>query len=123
MFAGEQGAQDHHTALVVQQGRRGAEGVEQPVREAVEGNDLQARVAGELRVIQELAFELEGGLLGGQQHERRGIAGGAEQLSADFLQAAPGLAAAGGAEKEVNAHGAMVGRGVQSSRSKVGGRF
>jgi hypothetical protein len=36
------------------------------------------------------------------------------QLGADVREAAPGLAAASGAEKEVDAHAAMVGGEVES---------
>ncbi len=118
LLTGEQRAQHHHAAFVIKQVRHSAEGVEQPAREAVEGDDLQSRVTGELRVIEELSFELEGGLLGRKEQERRAC-GRAEQLGADFLEAAPGLAAAGGTEEEVDAHTAMVGREVQSSRFKV----
>lgn len=42
LLAGEQRAQHHHAALVVEEFGNGAEGFEQPTREAVKGNDLQA---------------------------------------------------------------------------------
>ena len=42
LLAGEQRAQHHHAALVVEEFGNGAEGFEQPAREAVKGNDLQA---------------------------------------------------------------------------------
>lgn len=113
VFPGQQRAENHHAAFVVEQLGDGGEGFEEPVCEAVEGDDLQARVAGEAGVIEELAFELEGGLLRGEQEEGRAV-GGALQLGADVREAAPSLAAAGGAEEEVDAHAAMVGAEVES---------
>lgn len=78
------------------------------MREAVEGDNLKSRVAGEVGTFEELAFELERRLLGREEQERWAV-GRALQFGTDFLQAAPGLAAAGGAEEEVDAHAAMVG--------------
>ena len=113
VFTGQQRAENHHAALVVEEFGDGGEGLQEPVCEAVEGDDLQARVASEAGVVEELAFELEGGLLRGEQEEGRAV-GRALQLGADVRKAAPGLAAAGGAEEEVDAHLAMVGGGDES---------
>ena len=118
LLAGQQRAQHHHAALVIEQFRDGAKGFEQPAREAVEGDDLQTRITGEVRAFQNLALQLKRRLLGCEEQERRAV-GSALQLGADFLQATPSLAAAGRAEEEVDAHAAMVGGSAQSSRFKV----
>ena len=52
---------------------------------------------------EQLAFELKGGLFGGEQDERRAF-GIVPQSSADFHKAAECLAAAGGAEEKSRLH-------------------
>ena len=65
---------------------------------------MQARVAIKRRIRKQLAFELERGLLGREQDQWRAF-GIFAQRSADFREAAEGLAAAGGAEEKARLHG------------------
>ena len=101
---GEQCAQDHQAAFLVKHpGRRLAELLEDKAREPLEGKDAQARVANEVIVREQLAFELKGGLLGREQNQWRTFRR-TRQRGTDFGKAAMRLAAASGAEKEVDLH-------------------
>ena len=109
-FFREQGAQDHEAPFLIEQFGRGiVEFVENKTREALKRENAQARVAAEGIVGEQLAFELEGGLLGREQNQRRAVRRRSEG-GADFRQAAEGLAAAGGAEEEPDLHGPIFSR-------------
>ncbi len=104
----EQRAQDHDTALLVQEARRRfLQAVEQEEREAVEGQDVQARVTGGRGTGEQLALELIRRLLGRDEQERRPVRRGG-QFPADFREAAKRLAAAGGSEDESCLHGTVL---------------
>ena len=104
----EQGAEDHDAAFLTEQLPGGdAEVVEDKGGQPLEGQNMQPGVAAEFRCGEQLAFELEGGLFRRQQQQGRAC-GRREQFPADFRKAAMGLAAAGGAEEELNAHGDRV---------------
>jgi hypothetical protein len=64
---------------------------------------VQSHVAVQRIFREQLAFELERGLFGREQNQRRAI-GILAQGVADFGQTAEGFAAAGGAEKESRLH-------------------
>ena len=64
---------------------------------------MKPRVTVELRVSEQLTFKLRGGLLGREQQERRAVRR-RDQFTADFREAAEGLAAAGGAEQKSRLH-------------------
>ncbi len=83
-----------------------AEFVQDESGEPLEGKDLQARVAVERGVREQLAFKLKRGLFGREQNQRRAFRRG-PQAGADFGQTAEGLAAAGGAEKKARLHGGI----------------
>src|ERR1017187_143863 len=70
----------------------------------VEGKNLQPREAGNFRVGEQLAFELERGLLGRKQNQRRAVGRGA-QGGTDLGETSERLAAAGGAEEKARLHG------------------
>ena len=77
---------------------------------------MQPGVAGYFRISEQLAFELERGLLGGEQNQWR--AGGIfPQRGADFRQTAEGLAAAGGAEEKARLHGLFSRKGAKAQRN------
>ena len=116
----EQGAQHHHAALVIEPlRRRGGKFFKDETGEALEGKNLQTGVAGRAVAGEQLAFELEGGLLGREQDERRAGGIGA-QRGADFLQAAEGLAAAGGAEKEARLHATVFAQRAEAAKKFIG---
>ena len=100
----QQGAQHHQPALGGQQfWRRDVELFKNELCHPVEGQNLQPGEAGNFPGFEQLAFELEGGLFGRKQNERRAIRRLRER-GADFRKAAEGFAAAGGAEEEARLH-------------------
>ena len=115
MVLREQGPQDHHAAFLVEQARRGVgEFGQDEFGEALEGEDLQARVTGELVTVREwvavredFAFELKRGLLGGEQQQWRAFRR-AREFGANLGKAAEGLAAARRAEEEARVHAVIV---------------
>ena len=103
-MAQQQGAQDHHTPRLAQIIRRGQPRLfEHETGQPFKGENLQTREPAQRVSGQQLAFELEGGLFRGQQDQRFARRVGGER-GADFGEAAPGLAAAGGAEEETHLH-------------------
>jgi hypothetical protein len=103
----QQGAQDHEATFAGQEfWRREIEAFENEPGEAVEGQDFEAQKAGELAIGKELAFKLEGGLLGREEDQRIAV-GLAFEGGAHLGKAAESLAAAGGAEEETHGHGGM----------------
>ena len=94
----QQSSQNHQAAFIVQLLRRpDVQFFKDKLREALEGENLQACVAVERIVVEQLAFELEGGLLWREKNERRTF-GIFFECGADFGEAAEGFTAAGGAE-------------------------
>ena len=77
------------------------------MREALEGNDAQAREAFEFGIGEQLAFKLKRGLLGREQDQRPAVRASFE-FGADFPEAAESFSAAGGAEEESRLHGGIV---------------
>jgi hypothetical protein len=101
---GQQGAEHHHAAFFGEQRRPGpAQLFEHISREALEGENLQARVAGQVGVAKELAFQLEGGLFGGEEDEGRSLQIIAER-GANIRQAPEGFPGAGRTEEESRSH-------------------
>jgi len=112
----EQGAQDHDAAFVVQLfRRRDVQFFKDKLRKALEGENLQARVAVERRVGKQLAFELESGLFGCEENEWRAL-GIFFERGSDFGEAAEGLAAAGGAEEKSRLHDSFSRKGAKAQR-------
>ena len=79
---------------------------------------MQARVAVERRVGEQLAFELESGLFGREKYEwlAFGIIG---QCGTHFGEAAEGFAAAGGAEEKSRLHGLFSRKGAKAQRNFI----
>ena len=103
-MAHEQRAQDHDAAFVVQLfRRRDVQFFKDKLREALEGENLQARVAVKRIIGEQLALELEGGLFGREKNERRAC-GIFLERGTDFGEAAEGFTAAGGAEEKARLH-------------------
>ena len=118
----QQRAQNHQPAFLVEHpGRRLTELLEDKTSEPLEGKNAQPRVALKRIVRKQLAFELKGGLLGREQNQRRAVRHLC-QRGADLGQTAMRLAAAGGAEEEVDLHAGFFhvkpggGKGFISSR-------
>jgi len=112
----QQRAQDHGAAFLTQEFRRGdAQRIEDELRQPLEGENVQARVALERRVRQQLAFELEGGLFGRKQNQGLALRGAGER-GTDFGEAAEGFAAAGGTEKKARGHGLFSRKGARAQR-------
>ena len=86
------------------------------MREALEGEDLQARVAVERIIGEQLAFELKRGLFGREQDQRWSFGSGGKG-SADFRQAAEGFAAAGGTEEKTRLHDLFSRKGAKAQRN------
>src|ERR1019366_3079404 len=85
--AGQEGAQDHDAPLFREQRGPGpAQLFENESGEAFEGKNVKARVAGQGGTAQELPFQLESSLLGGEENEGRPL-GILAQGGADFRQA------------------------------------
>ena len=102
---GEQTAQDHEAAFLVEHSGSGFLQLgEDELREALEGKNVEAGVSGQGWVREQLALELVGGLLGRDEQQRRAFGGIGERV-ADFLEAAKRLAAARGAQDEARLHG------------------
>ena len=105
-----QRTQDHHASLLRERLRRvKLEFFQDELREPLEGEDVKPRVTLELRVSEQLTFKLRGGLLGREQQERRAVRR-RDQFTADFREAAEGLAAASGAEQKSRLHGDVFNR-------------
>jgi hypothetical protein len=104
----EKGAKHHDAAFLGKQHGAGpAQLLEHKGGKSLEGENLQARVAGQRRVGQELAFQLEGGLLGGEENEGRSLRIIA-QRRANFGQAPESFPGAGRTEEESRAHNPLV---------------
>jgi hypothetical protein len=101
----QQGAQHHHASFLGKQSRRhwGGERVEDEPREPLERKNVQSRVSWQGAVGEQLAFELERGLLGRKQNQRRAFRR-LMQCLADFRQTAKRLAAAGWTEEKMRLH-------------------
>ena len=100
----QQRAQHHQPPFTGQQfRRRDVELFKNEVRQPVEGKDLQSREAGNFIAREQLPFNLERGLFGREQNQRR-AGGRLRERGADFGEAAEGFAAAGGAEEKARLH-------------------
>jgi hypothetical protein len=96
-FSGKESPQDHDAAFLVEhRGGRFAQLSKSEMSEPFEGKDAEAAVADYGVIGKELAFELVGGLFGGDEDERRSFLGSGE-CGTDFGQATEGFSAAGGA--------------------------
>ncbi len=105
---GEQTAQNHEAAFLIEHSRRGfLQLSEDELRETLEGKDVEARVAGDGGVGEKLALQLISGLLGGEEEQGRPVGRGGEG-GANFGEAAKRLAGAGGAEEEARLHGLVL---------------
>jgi hypothetical protein len=103
----EQRAQHHDASFFGEKfGNRNAKLIENKFRKALEGENVQARVTGQIATGEKLAFQLEGRLLGREENERRAFRI-AVQFFPDFAQATMRLAAASGAEKKTDLHAAF----------------
>lgn len=101
----KQGAQDHDAPLLGEQPGRGQPALLQDKRrQSLEGKDAQPCVAGEPAAGQQLTFQLEGRLFGGQEQKRRALDRGGQGI-AKLAEAAPGLAAAGRTDQDPDLHG------------------
>ena len=106
----QQRAQDHRASLFGQQRRSGpAQLFEDKIGQTLEGENLQAGVSGHRRIGQELPFQLEGGLLGRQQQERRAVRLRQKGL-ANFRQTLESLSRSGGSEQKARLHPVVVAR-------------
>ena len=105
----QQRAQHHYAAFVIEPAGLCGGFSEYVFGETIEGKDLQPRVTVEFGIGEQLAFDLCGGLLGREQQEWRAV-WRRDQLTADFREAAEGLAAASGAEQESRLHGDVFNR-------------
>ena len=83
--------------------RRDVEFLKDEFRQPVEGKDLQSRETGNFPAFQQLAFELERGLFGREQDERRAV-GRLRQHGADFGETSERLAAARRTEEKARLH-------------------
>ena len=83
------------------------ERVENELREAIKGKDLQPCETGKFFVREQLAFDLKRSLLGREQDERRAIGCGGER-GTDFREAAEGFSTASGTEEKARLHGEVL---------------
>jgi hypothetical protein len=123
---GQQGAQDHDAPLLREQGRPGpAQLFENKAGQALEGKNVQAGVAGQGGVAEELPFQLESGLFGGEENEGRPLGVLAER-GANFRQAPESFPAAGRTEEKARLHTSLVaqkrGRGKEKGGPAISGR-
>ena len=96
--------QNHDAPLLGERFRRvNLEVFQNELREPLEGQDVQPRVTLELRIAQQLTFELGSGLFGREQKQRRAVRR-RDQFTADLRKAAEGLAAASGSEQKSRLH-------------------
>jgi len=103
-MAREQGAQDHDAAFFREDaGGRLAEFTQDEIGQAIKGDDLQARVAREIGIGEQLAFELEGGLFRGKQEQGRSF-GPRRKFRPDRRETTVGLTAARRAEEKSYLH-------------------
>ena len=102
---GQQPAQHHEAAFFVEhlQARR-LKLIENEIRQALEGKDMQPRVAGKGRLCQQLPLQAVGCLLGCDQQQRQARRRRRECL-AHFRQTTEGLAAARRPQEETDLHG------------------
>ena len=99
----------HHDASVFGQERRLrlAGPCQHEFGQTLKGKNLQARVTLQIRIRQELPFQLEGGLFGRQQNERRPVRFRQQRL-ANFRQAAESFPRPGRTEQKARMHPAFV---------------
>lgn len=103
----EDRAEHHDASFFGEQAGDGEAGaLQDEAGEARKREDVQAGVAGEATFLQELAFELKGGLFGSEKNQRGPFRAG-EQFGADIGQTLVCLATAGGAKEEPNLHGGV----------------
>ncbi len=120
----QQGAEHHDSSFFGEQRRPGpAQLFEHISREALEGENLQARVAGQVGVAKELAFQLESGLLGSEENEGRPLRVVAER-GANFRQAPESFPGAGRTEEESRSHIPLVAQNpvAEKENQEVGWR-
>jgi hypothetical protein len=120
---GQEGAQHHHAPLLGEQrGPRPAQLFENKSGQALEGENLEARVAGQGGVAEELAFQLVGGLFGRQKNEGRPLRI-VPQRGANFGQAPESFPGAGRTEEESRLHSPLVAQnGVAEKENQAADR-
>ena len=104
VMASQQGPQHHHPSLLAQQpGRSGQKLTKDKLGQPLEGKNLQAGVAGQFRITQDLPLQLERRLPGRQKNQRqpRRLR---RQSRTNLRQAAKSFSAARRAKQEVYVH-------------------
>ena len=98
--------------------KRGAQRVEDKLREPLERKNVQPRIPGQRAGGEQLAFELKRRLLGREQDQRRACRR-CRQGGADFGEAAKGLAAAGRPEEKTRLHALLFAQRRQIARQFI----
>jgi len=116
---GQQGAQHHDAAFFRQErGPRPAQLFENKSGQALEGKNVKARVAGQGGVAEELPFQLERGLLGGEENQRRPL-GILAQGGANFRQAPESFPGAGRTEEKARLHAPLLAQKAAAEKENL----
>jgi len=115
---GQEGAQNHDAAFFRQERGPGpAQLFENKSGQALEGKNLKARVAGQSGAAEELAFQLESGLPGGEENQGRPL-GIPAQRGADFRQAPESFPGAGRTEEKSRLHAPLLAQNAGAGKEK-----